>query len=169
MPQLGLVAPVDRLEDRKQFVTVGILESEPRITRFFVMGAVYLPLILDDEILLTMKQEVVGRHHSARKEIPTHPIIRAFNLEWITSISMGKMVNKKLPIMLEPSRNSRKECFVISDVLKHFDRQDSIEAARRNEVVDIGGNDFDVPEIQFSTLSENEISLGLRVGDRYYF
>ena len=56
MPQLGLARSVDRLEDRKQFVTVGILKSEPRITRLLVMGAVDLPLIFNDEILLTVKQ-----------------------------------------------------------------------------------------------------------------
>ena len=45
-------------------------------------------LVIDDEISLEMQQHVVRRHDSAREEMPSHPIIFAFDLVGIGPFSM---------------------------------------------------------------------------------
>ena len=106
------------------------------------MKAVDPPVVFQDEAILEVEKEVVGRHHACREEMPSQPIVRSLGFEKVCKAAMREDVNEKLSVIFEPMGDIPEKSVPVSHVLEHFNRDDTIKAAFGLEMVHVRRHHF---------------------------
>jgi hypothetical protein len=70
-----LVSAIGLSQQRDNFFFVQVLISKPSFAALLVVEAGNSPMVVNLQILLEVKKQVVRRHHPAREKKAGHPVV----------------------------------------------------------------------------------------------
>ena len=163
-PFLGIFWAVGLLEDRPDFVAMGVHIDQPGFGGFLVMGTIDAPVVFDGEIVLEVEEEIIGGHLSPGEEVAGEPIIWATVLVMVSEGVVGENVDEEFAMGVEPTGDFGEEPLVIFHMFEHLDTDNAIEGRGEFEVVHIGGEDGEIFQASEGGLGIDVFLLGARIG-----
>ena len=84
------------------------------------MLAVHPPVLFNPKQCIEIEYQVVGRHHPTGEKMATHPVVIAIRFKGIGVLAVGKDMNEDPTVAFQPGIDTRKKCFPVAHVFKHF-------------------------------------------------
>ena len=102
-PDRRVIFAVHFGQDRQEGIPLPILAFQPGLGRFLVVIPADAPLPFDEQVPLSMEQQVVRWHDAACEEVARHPVVFTGILEGIGGAAMRKVVHEEFAARRKPA------------------------------------------------------------------
>ena len=150
---------VDIAQHRIDLVAVRIEIPKPVQRRPLVVDAIPEPLLLYREKISEAVDKLATGHDAAGKEMLRDPIGLLGVIEPVGPITMGEDMDEHAPLFRKPSTQSLEKRTPIRHMFEHLDRDDTVEAPGRREIIHIGSDNLQIRQRRARRLRLNEGAL----------
>src|SRR5690606_26774630 len=101
--QLGLPRAEPEREHLEQLALVAVKIGEPIPAGAGVVSSVDRPALGNVQVVLKVREKIIGGHEAATEKVPPHPVVVSFGFEPIGKFAMAENMDEQLPGRVEPA------------------------------------------------------------------